>query len=411
VPRGEQKKDAQRRLHFREHADWDAMAQLLEGAGLFRPQRLVSASEAQHDDQRVLAMLVLTSFFGIMKVRSLRLTVEEAHGSWAGFQPGEVIDDHVSALGYLLEHYPDVLPSFAGLPTQAQRTVRFTQCRMDYNMGWLVQAEAPPGPLLRSLRTAVLTGNASQQDIAFYFVHWFTALAGSVPTPMTGSEKFVLGFPLKVLSSFVASFSAVWNLGISQSETQVYEKYLRWRWETHKPNLGPVPEGYGCVAQLRLVVMAQGNSKLLLKAFRKLPERDRRVLSEELARTGCAGQHYQHDAFRDQRGPALLLYYGPAFLQKAGLLDPFGALGILAEVLRQARSLWPLQASAGAETVTIRIDTLKAETVTTCRNPPDGQVFVLDKSSSRSASVSRIKFRDFKASFDAGDMRRCMLNF
>lgn len=73
------------------------------------------------------------------------------------------------------------------------------------------------------------------QDIAFYFVHWFTDLAGAVPTPLAGSEKFVLGFPLKVLSSFVSSFSIVGLLGNCQSETQVWESYLRWRWETHRP--------------------------------------------------------------------------------------------------------------------------------------------------------------------------------
>eukprot|EP00429_Kryptoperidinium_foliaceum_P024325 CAMPEP_0176149674 /NCGR_PEP_ID=MMETSP0120_2-20121206/76378_1 /TAXON_ID=160619 /ORGANISM="Kryptoperidinium foliaceum, Strain CCMP 1326" /LENGTH=52 /DNA_ID=CAMNT_0017486489 /DNA_START=8 /DNA_END=163 /DNA_ORIENTATION=+ len=51
-------------------------------------------------------------------------------------------------------------------------------------MGWLVQAEAPPGALLSTLRARVLAGKASQQDLAFYFVHWFTDFAGAVPTPL-----------------------------------------------------------------------------------------------------------------------------------------------------------------------------------------------------------------------------------
>lgn len=58
-----------------------------------------------------------------------------------------------------------------------------------------------------------------------------------------------------------------------------------------RPPLGPPPEGFGAIAKMRLVVMAQGNSKLLLEAFKNLPEADRRTLSEELARTGRALGH------------------------------------------------------------------------------------------------------------------------
>lgn len=183
--------------------------------------------------------------------------MQEEHGAWCGFQPGEVIDDHDAALGYVLHYYPKLLPSFAGLPHSAQRSVRFTQCKMEYNMGWLVQAEAPPGALLSTLRGVVLSGNALQEDLAFYFVHWFTDLAGAVPTPLAGSEKFVLGFPLKVLSSFVSSFSIVGSIGRCQSETQVCESYLLWRWESHRPPLGPPPEGHGAIAKMRRVLLCE----------------------------------------------------------------------------------------------------------------------------------------------------------
>lgn len=280
-------------------------------------------------------------------------------------------------------------------------------------MGWLVQAEAPPGPLLQTLRCTVHSGNASQQDIAFYFAHWLTDLAGAVPTPLYGSEKFALGFPLKVLTSFVLSFSIVADLGKSQSETQVYENYLRWRWETHKPPLGDVPQGVGAIAKIRLVVMAQGNSKLLLDAFQSLPEADKRVLNEELARTGCEGQHYELDALRDGRGPAFLVYYGPAFLQKAGLLDPRGALSVLAELYRQARAMWPLRSNAAGTTVIVRIDALKAETVAACAQPLGGKVWALEKVTERSASVCKISIP--KECDDRGTSmnwsQRCLLNF
>ena len=34
--------------------------------------------------------------------------------------------------------------------------------------------------------------------MAFYFVHWFADLAGAEASPLTGCEKFVLKFPLRL---------------------------------------------------------------------------------------------------------------------------------------------------------------------------------------------------------------------
>jgi len=398
--------EIKRRIAFRQAADWEAMRKMLEDAGILK--HMAVASESQNDAERTLAMLALTAIHDIMKVQALLPTVQVAHGPFCGFQPGEVVDDHDIALGYVLEFYPELLPSFAGLPSSAQRSVRFTQCKMEYNMGWLVQAEAPPGALLTTLRRIVSSGKASQNDIAFYFVHWFTDLAGAVPTPLAGSEKFVLGFPLKVLCSFVSSFSIVGKLADFQSETQVCENYLRWRWEAQRPPLGPPPEGYGAIAKMRLIIMAQGNSKLILDAFKRLPEGDRRILSEELARTGCEGQRYATDTLLDTRGPAFLVYYGPAFLQKAGMLDPSGAMQVLAELLRVARTVWPLKSSLGGVTVTVRIDALKAEPVQALLRAPSDEAWVLEKVSDRSCSVSLAKWPPLGGE----DWRtRCVLNF
>lgn len=63
------------------------------------------------------------------------------------------------------------------------------------------------------------------QDIAFYFTHWLTDLAGAEPTPLHGCEKFVLKFPHAVLISFVRSFGVLDKLAV-QSETEVTENYL-----------------------------------------------------------------------------------------------------------------------------------------------------------------------------------------
>eukprot|EP00971_Amphidinium_carterae_P313486 6229899-Amphidinium_carterae.1 len=42
-----------------------------------------------------------------------------------------------------MEFMPETLPSYYGLPKAQQESVKFTQCKMDYNMGWLVQVMPP----------------------------------------------------------------------------------------------------------------------------------------------------------------------------------------------------------------------------------------------------------------------------
>eukprot|EP00966_Prymnesium_polylepis_P217454 5032944-Prymnesium_polylepis.1 len=56
-------------------------------------------------------------------------------------------------------------------------------------------------------------------DVAFYFVHWLTDLAGAEPTPLEGSEKFVLKFPMPVLAAFIKSFAVINELA-HKTETQ-----------------------------------------------------------------------------------------------------------------------------------------------------------------------------------------------
>merc|ERR1719506_2673733 len=104
---------------------------------------------------------------------------------------------------------------------------------MEYNQGWLVQAEAPPGALFRQFKQLLTTGGFEASDVSFYFVHWLTDLAGAEPYPLEGSEKFVLYFPHAVLRSFLRSFPVVQELAHS-SETEVFENYLCMRWSEAK---------------------------------------------------------------------------------------------------------------------------------------------------------------------------------
>jgi len=286
----EKLEDFQKRNTFYDQTDWDKIEELFVHAGL-----LCQKGPGKHDADRTLAMLVLMAIHDIMKVTELLPTVEKKPGNFRGYKIGETIGDHDMALSYVLEHHPAWLPSFSGLPKPQQHSVKFTHSKLDYNMGWLVQAEAPPGALFSAFKKVVKSGQAKPEDIAFYFVHWFADLAGAEPHPMEGCEKFVLKFPQKVLKQFLDSLSIVQTLGTDQSETDVYEKYLAWRWGCHSPKLGPVPTGEGAVALMRLVIMAQGDSQEVIDRFHQLPAEDKTVLAQELAITGCKGQRYLTD--------------------------------------------------------------------------------------------------------------------
>jgi len=315
--------------------------------------------------------------------------VSREQGPFCGYQVGEVVSDHDVALGYVLERHPQALPSYAGLPPAQQASVKFTQCNMEYNMGWLVQAEAPPGPLFRKFRSIIRSGKASQRDIAFYFSHWLTDLAGAEPCPLEGCEKFVLKFPQKVLTTFLCSLPFVQKLS-DKSETEVFEEYLIWRWKIHEPALGPVVTGVGCTARLRLAVMAQHHATQVLDAFATLPREDMEVLCTELGRTGCADQAYSQDKTRRSNkrgGPAFLVYYAPALLSRNCGTDAVGALSVLAEVLRQGRALWPLQDNNAGENVTIRVDALKDLDVETMRRLESGAYWALQRMSAVDAIV------------------------
>jgi len=286
------------------------------------------------------------------------------------------------------------------LPKAQQDSVKFAHCKMEYNMGWLVQAEAPPGALFQTFRQVATSGQAKDADVAFYFVHWFVDLAGAEPCPMEGCEKFVLKFPQRVLAQFLESFSVVQAIS-TKSESQVFEDYLKDIWSRHVPDLGVPPSGPGAIAKMRLVLMAQGDTLDVLNQLSKLSPEDQVTLGQEMACTGCSGQQYQVDDLAGSptrgKGPAILVYYGPALMQKPGKKDPRGALTILAEVYRQTRELFPLQQEAANQTVIVRIDALKEIDCSLVLRPDPGQTWVISKTSGRDAMVKLVSTSEFKS--------------
>ena len=193
-------------------------------------------------------------------------------------------------------------------------------------------------------------------------MHWLTDLAGAEPTPLKGSEKFVLKFPHPVLHSFISSFSLVGSL-VNLSETAVFEKFLLEYWNASQDGLGEAPRGAHAVALMRLVAQVQHLplQQRLLTGYDKLSQDDKDVLSSEMALTGCAKQDYACNKIQ-QGGPVFLVYYSPAFLRVAARSDAASGLHMLAEVYRQARSLWPFDQNKYNEHVTIRVDQIKEHT-------------------------------------------------
>jgi len=354
----EPKDNHEKKLGFHKNMNWEAVHELTLRADLLRIDRLGQLSLC-HD--RVVAMLVLTAIHDVMKNTALIPSVLPQHAPYQGYLAEEPINDHDMSLAYVLEFFPTLLPSYQCLEPGQRAPILFTQGKMGFNNGWLVQGEAPPGLLFGKFKQVIARGRTSPTDINFYFVHWFTDLAGAEVfsgKPWPGAKKITTKFPVKVLAAFLDSFGFVDGLA-TKSEVQVLEEYLADRWQA----LGQAPlQTDHTVALQRLTLMAQGFEQDAIHAFHALCPEDQLCLTEELARSGHRTQ-FQYAPVgvrsRESRGPALMLYYAPALLQKAAASQCLGGLTIIAAVFRAARELFPCHRDGSEKTVTIRIDALK----------------------------------------------------
>jgi len=376
----------QKKRVFYERTDWAKLEGLIIDAGLMR------SPEGPHDQDRVLALMVLLVIHDVFKVKSLQPKVEG--GAFMGYRSGEVISDHDAALSFVLSCHPEALPSFAGLSQKQRGAIKLAHCKLEYNMGWFVQAEAPPGAVLKTFKRVVSSGRVPSCDIAFYFVHWLADLAGAEPYPLEGCEKLTMKFPLHVFSRLLGPCFTMAALGeTSVTETTMVERYLVERWPHQE--LGERPSGANSIAKMRLVCMAQlhtaEDKQALMKAYGSLLREDRSVLGSELAMTGCKGQAFECDTLAGteyfRKGPAFLVYYGPALMQKAGSKDPSGAMVILADILRKARVLWPLAARDADKTVIVRIDVIKTLPAQALAFPDHDMPYVLSRTNNKEASI------------------------
>ena len=365
------------REKFLQSADWSAMREIIASS--------MGGLGESLDVGRVEALLCLTAFHDVLKMKWLCPRVVEAHGPYKGYAAGAVIHDHDIALAYVMEFYPELLPSYSILPPHMQELVLFTQSKMQFNHGWFVQAEAPPGIMLRPLKSCLAT--AQPGHLPFYFFHWLTDLSGAEGTPKRGAEKFVLKFPEPVLAAFLWSIPYLDNLA-AKTETQVVQEYLAARWQSAFPSKA-LPTGPDSVALLRLSVMAQGEAEAVVEAFSTLPSCAQSILSAELAHTGSEDQHFE--GCPACGGPALLIYYGPALLQRCRGVDEMGmGLQILAATFAASRALWPLSAESQGSTVLVDVGQLRTHDVRSIMGhstEPLGSLWVLSPENEREASL------------------------
>jgi len=397
---------AEKRIGFQNNAKWDFFHKLLIDAGLFEEKKVgtrfnKSATKVQVCEKRLVSLLALTAIHDIMKMSMILPVVQKQHEPYHRYVAGDTIGDHDHALSYVMDNYPDILPSFRDLEQGEKRSVQFTQCNLCFNHGWFVQAEAPPGATFTKFKDALIRDHKAQierRDVALYFVHWLTDLAGAEPTPLGGCEKFVTKFPLEVLNSFLRSFEYVQKI-TDHTETEVMEEYLKIRWAEHTPSLGPVPTGDSAIAKMRILCMAQMKAERCLQGFDDLSEDDRELLNVEMSRTGTLCQCYSKDLVPQEvstspAGPAFLVYYGPAFLQNLGQDNPAQRLSILAEVYRRARELWPVNVAKAAQHVIIRVDMIKSlSTAQILDAMGKGDVWLMMKHNESEAFIERCSQR------------------
>lgn len=144
------------------------------------------------------------------------------------------------------------------------------------------------------------------------------------------------------------------------TESEVVEDYLKARWQMSTPDRD-LPTGGSALALLRLAAMTQG-SKITSTAFRLMKKDDQELLALEMSRTGCRGQRYSTSSEEKEIGPAILVYYGPALLQRyMNDVDKMCvAVASLCEIYRAGRKLWPACPEDAGKTVTLEISQVKA---------------------------------------------------
>ena len=175
----------------------------------------------------------------------------------------------------------------------------------------------------------------------------------------------MLKFPHHVLNTFMWSIPFLQNLA-GDSEAVVNENYLlaRLQQELEKEEPAKTLDGIAKLCLARLVIMSQCPAPaIVVQAFESLDEVDQQAVAKEMTRTGVKDVPYP--SCGTTGGPAFLVYYGPALLQRNRNSNVLmsTAMRLLCMVYLNARSLWPLDPDQEGQTVKVEIGQLKTTAV------------------------------------------------
>lgn len=205
------------------------------------------------------------------------------------------IRDHDAALGYIMDHCPEVLPSYKSLSDHYKDLIR-TSLRVNFNFGQFLQGENLPANLVGVKR---LFKDKTTDAMPFFLFHIFADMSGILGARSLEGSLFMTE---TMYNNFARGIDALQELQTG-SPRDVYDRFLLKRAAESFPKITNRADR----AFARLVCLCRifnpADTRLLQDAFDDLPAAKREELVEHLNRDGI-----------DEK-PAYLLYYAPAFME------------------------------------------------------------------------------------------------
>ncbi|KAF4666566.1 hypothetical protein FOZ61_009605 [Perkinsus olseni] len=280
--------------------------------------------ESVRDAELLDALLCFTAIHDLGKMNDFRADVV----------PHE-IHDHDTALGYIMNHCPEVLPSYKSLSDHYKDLIR-TSLRVNFNFGQFLQGENLPANLVGIKQ---LFKDKTNDAMPFFLFHIFADMAGILGARSLEGSLFMSE---TMYNNFARGIEAIQELQTS-CPRDVYDRFLLKRAAESFPSMTNRADRAFARVVCLCRIFNPADTRLLQSAFYELPETKRDELVDYLNRDGI-----------DEK-PAYLLYYAPAFMENCkrnpvlGLGPGLKMLVRIYELVDEAFEVSPLSASSDEE--------------------------------------------------------------
>ncbi|KAF4706222.1 hypothetical protein FOZ63_017844 [Perkinsus olseni] len=280
--------------------------------------------ESVRDAELLDALLCFTAIHDLGKMNDFRADVV----------PHE-IHDHDAALGYIMDHCPEVLPSYKSLSDHYKDLIR-TSLRVNFNFGQFLQGENLPANLVGIKQ---LFKDKTNDAMPFFLFHIFADMAGILGARSLEGSLFMSE---TMYNNFARGIEAIQELQTS-CPRDVYDRFLLKRAAESFPSMTNRADRAFARVVCLCRIFNPADTRLLQSAFYELPETKRDELVDYLNRDGI-----------DEK-PAYLLYYAPAFMENCkrnpvlGLGPGLKMLVRIYELVDEAFEVAPLSASSDEE--------------------------------------------------------------